>query len=169
MRKLLLIGIPLAVLFFAASATNTYAQDTPKGEFFAGYSYMYDDVGNGHLNLNGFETSGAVNVNKWFGVVGDFSGHFGDHDHYSYMGGPRFTYRAGRVTPFAQVLFGGDTVAKGGSNTAFAMAVGGGVDAKINDNVTFRIVQVDYHPLFYDNVAQNVRVSTGIVFTFGKK
>ena len=170
MRKLLLIGIPLAILFFAASATNTYAQDTPKAEIFTGYSYMHDDIGDGSLNMNGFEVSGAGNINKWLGIEGDVSAHFNSsHDHVSYMAGPRFAFRNGRFTPYVHALFGGDTAVGFGDSSAFAMAIGGGVDAKINDNISIRIVQVDYHPLFYDSVAQNVRVSTGVVFTFGKK
>lgn len=170
MKKLLLICIPLAVVLLAASADATFAQDTPKAEVFAGYSYMHDDVPGGNQNLNGFEVSGTGNINRWLGIEGAVAGLFGDgHDHALVMGGPKLSYRNGRIVPYVHALFGVDGSLGYGDDNAFTMALGGGVDAKLNDHVSIRIVQVDYQPLFYDQVAQNVRVSTGVVFTFGKK
>jgi hypothetical protein len=86
MRKLLFAGI----LILAMSGL-ALAQDFPKYEVFGGYSYMRSDLGNstswmgsyynsdsvtGVSNGHGFEASFTYNLNKWFGIKGDFSTHF---------------------------------------------------------------------------------------------
>jgi len=62
------------------------------------------------------------------------------------------------------------------TQTAFAMAVGGGLDWKIAKRITFRPIAVDYvltrFPSYFtgDNSNQNnIRASIGVVFTFGEK
>jgi hypothetical protein len=87
--------------------------ETPKAELFAGYSYAGG-------NFHGWNASIAGNVNKWFGVVADFTGHSGgsiDEDGFdekqrvhSYHFGPRFSFRKKRVTPFVQALFGASRI-----------------------------------------------------------
>jgi hypothetical protein len=86
MRRLLFAGI----LILAMSGL-ALAQDFPKYELFGGYSYMRSDLGNstswmgsyynsdsvpGASNGHGFEASFTYNLNKWFGIKGDFSTHF---------------------------------------------------------------------------------------------
>jgi len=90
MKKLLFAGI----LILAMSGL-ALAQDFPKYEFFGGYSYMRSDLGNttswmgsyynsdavpGQTNGHGFEVSFTYNLNKWFGIKGDFSTHFSTMD-----------------------------------------------------------------------------------------
>jgi opacity protein-like surface antigen len=110
---------------------------------------------------------------------------------HTFLGGPRVALRGSRVTPYAHALFGvahtngdanitffdsGDQV--GGvfsqhfSETGFGMALGGGLDVKVTDRVSLRLVQADYlrTQLDRDRVSggqNNARISTGIVFTFG--
>ena len=62
------------------------------------------------------------------------------------------------------------------TQTAFAMAVGGGLDWKIAKRISFRPIAVDYvltrFPSYFtgNNSNQNsIRASAGIVFTFGEK
>ena len=82
------------------------------------------------------------------------------------------------VTP--QSLFPGAnteiTAQVSATQTAFAMAVGGGLDWKIAKRFTFRPIAVDYvltrFPSYFtgDNSNQNnIRASIGVVFTFGEK
>lgn len=108
---------------------------------------------------------------------------------YNYLIGPqvRFTNRS-RVTPFARALFGAQTTrtkldnfAVGRSSdtrTNFAMAVGGGLDVRVNKNFAVRAIQIDYLPSFERdrrNVfgtgtrlsgerADQLRVGFGVVF-----
>jgi hypothetical protein len=114
MRK---IGCFLALAFLLCLTAS--AQDAPKAEAFLGYSYLRANPATSGVpgfNLNG--GSGSIAFNLWnsLGIVGDFGGyHIGniggsgvDATLYTYLFGPRFSYRAHeRVTPFAQARFGG--------------------------------------------------------------
>jgi hypothetical protein len=60
--------------------------------------------------------------------------------------------------------------------TAFAMAVGGGLDIKINNIVSFRPIGLDYYLTrlqnlrsMNDNNQNNIRYTTGFNFTFGAR
>lgn len=80
----------LSALIFAFSASIGFAQtgdDYHKLEVFAGYSNNQADVGSTNAssvrnqfavreNLNGAEASVVVNINRYFGIKGDFSAHF---------------------------------------------------------------------------------------------
>jgi opacity protein-like surface antigen len=161
MRKLLMVAALVCLAPVVAMA-----DDDPKAEVFVGYSYAHFDAS---VDTNGWEASVAGNVNDWFGIEADFSGHYYDGDAYLFLFGPKFAYREHDVvTPYAHVLFGGGHISVDDSSfddTAFAMAVGGGLDAKVHDNVAIRIAQVDYVMTRWADDTQNgVRVSTGIVF-----
>jgi hypothetical protein len=76
------------------------------------------------------------------------------------------------------VLFGGahagESIAGGtsGSQNAFAMAFGGGVDYRINHRLSLRPLQVDYLMTRFpegttsNQTQNNLRASTGIVIHF---
>lgn len=200
MRKLLLVTC--AVLSLPLSMM---AQETPRAELFGGYSYLRTEGGGG---LHGWNASVAANLNKWFGLVVDFSGHYdsssqtfsttfpdgtvitGESDFkrnaHTFLIGPRFSYREhDRLTPFAHVLVGGtrqhietDTIIRGpveqrfdfsDSNTRFVGSLGGGLDVKLTESIALRVIQADYQWTRLSGVTQdNARVSTGIVFRFGK-
>lgn len=178
MRKMFVL-VALLVLFSGAAM----AQDHPKAELFGGYSFARINPGEGVSGENfpgGWHASIAGNVNNWFGVAGDFSGHYKSIsgvkvNTHTFMFGPRFSYRKNeKVTPFAHVQFGGARIGGAGiSESAFAMSFGGGVDAKINDKVAFRVAQFDYILTRFDGPVtgttqnqHNLRFSTGIVFRF---
>jgi opacity protein-like surface antigen len=177
MRKTFL----LSMMVFLMSLTVA-AQDTPKVEVFGGYSY----VGG---NFHGWNASVAGNVNRWFGLVGDFSDHRGgfDGDQFmerqkinSFLFGPRFSLRKHkRVTPFVHALVGptrvsvratenGETFSA--SDTSFSVFVGGGVDIKVSDRVAIRAIQIEYgRAHLFDESQSRGRLSVGVVFRFGKK
>lgn len=100
---------------------------------------------------------------------------------YNFLVGPQFKFRnSSRVEPFARALFGaakmqtrlrpdntgisaaGLTVQEIRDDyTAFAMALGGGIDVRLNKNVKLRLIQVDYNPVFAkdrDFVVTNARL-----------
>jgi outer membrane immunogenic protein len=180
----IILGITLGL----CGSTSAFGQDVPRAEVFGGYSYLnFDTVGvTDRLNMNGWEASAAFNFNRWVGVEGDFSGHYKGNcggvtgltcKDLSFMGGPRFTYRRDRITAFAHGLFGGDNGSLGLfhvslSDTPFAWAAGGGVDYAVTKTISIRMGQVDYFMTRHLNDLglanqNNIRVSAGIVFTFG--
>ena len=190
-RIVCLLGLVLLASLTAA------AQDVPKAEGFLGYSYVRVNPGSGisGLNLNGGSGQFSYNVTNSISLVADLGG-YRVHENiatspsgpviplrgsvFSYLFGPRFTVRHDRVEPFAQVLFGGarasaSALGTSGSDNGFAMAVGGGVDFKVNDFFAVRPVQAEYlltrlgSSLGGTQSQHNFRYSAGVVFRFGKR
>jgi hypothetical protein len=172
MRKMILL---VGVILFAAAGSG--AQETPGAEVSASYSYLRFGVSNG-VNQNGASISVAGNLNHWFGLAGDFGGYHKSQggttfNNYTYMGGPRFSYRqSARLIPFAQVLLGGARGTLGGfggsaSNNGFAYSAGGGVDLGLSKHLALR-TQLDYIGMRFSGTNVNtVRGSFGIVIRFG--
>jgi hypothetical protein len=165
----------LIVLCLAVVVTPVLAQDYPKAEIFGGYQFTHAEG----ENLNGWNASLAGNVNKWFGVAGDFSGAYKTISgvsvkNYTFTFGPVFTARQNeRITPFAHVLVGGFHVSGSGfglsaATSGFAIFAGGGADVKINDRWGYRLAQVDWEGLHAEGSwsKKNVRVSSGILLRF---
>ena len=96
----------------------------------------------------------------------------------TYLFGPRVSYRRSeRFTPFGEVLFGvahasASISGSSGSNNAFAMTIGAGVDYNLTDRLAIRPVKLDYLITRFSETGSgaqtqnNLRVSTGIVFRF---
>jgi opacity protein-like surface antigen len=135
MRNLFWVLALLAIFAFVLPAK---AQDeTPKAEVFVAYDYVRLNSGGTGFNFNGGSGQLAYNVNNWLGVAGDLGGYYTSNGFHagiiSYMFGPRVNLRRhGRVTPFAEVLFGGARSIDISPENTFAMTVGGGVDFKIS-------------------------------------
>lgn len=164
------------------SAVAASAQGTPRVEVFGGYSYVHTSVSGTTFtaNLNGGSASVSVNPTSWLGIVGDFGGYHGsvnssgggiNGEIYTYMFGPKTTFRMGRVTPFVQTLFGGVHASSGsvfGSEDAFAMATGGGLDWNATKHLGVRLIQAEYLlTTLKDNAnnrQNNARISAGVVF-----
>lgn len=185
MRKLFFIAALLLALPLVARAQD----DAPKAEIFGGYSYLRfnADAFDDGLDLHGWNASAAVNFTKYAGIVADFSGHYNDFSvvggrvdlsGYLFLVGPRFTYRKHKVLePFAHVLLGAarahaklrsGTTSIRDNDSAFALAIGGGLDAKVHKNVAIRLFQTDYVLTRFDDESQhNFRLSTGLVLRLG--
>jgi opacity protein-like surface antigen len=175
MRNLFILGV-----FLLFATASTMAQDNPRGE--VGGNYTYIRLNPGGVNCQGGGGSAAGNLNDYFGVAGEFSGckwtglPSGASAHtFTYLFGPRLTYRShGNIEPFAEFLFGGAHIGGtvsgfgSGSDNAFAMALGGGVDYKVTRSVAIRLIQGDYLYTHFGGVKQNnARIQAGIIFRFG--
>lgn len=62
------------------ASLSTMAQDYPKAEVFGGYSFLHSDDSlsfrSPGANLHGWNASVTANLNRWFGLTADFSGHY---------------------------------------------------------------------------------------------
>src|SRR5258708_21392321 len=97
----------------------------------------------------------------------------------SYLFGPRLNWRKfDYFVPFAEFLVGGaraDVELTGtGSQSAFAMAAGGGLGMVLTENLPWRVAQLDYFPTPFSGPAAgakprqtNLRPRPGPVFPFG--
>ena len=191
------------------------AQDYPRAEVYGGYQLLDDedlihditygqglDI-DGYDRLHGFNAAVEYNIRKWMGVVGEV-GHgrsslsLGDdnagrpiwsaqyrRNQTSFLFGPRFSYRAGRIRAFGQLLLGGNrsnhsytyTVtnelgfqagsAASFSNTDFALALGGGLDVSLGNRISIRPVQLDLLTICADETMHQLRYSAGVVFKLG--
>ena len=169
------------ICFTLFTCLPALAQDqVPRVEILGAYSHSIGDV-------QGWNTSVAVNATEWFGVVADFSrltSRTSEPDFEekiaatTYLFGPQFSYRGNRrVTPFARVLFGVSNInAKATelgqraefSDTKFSYAVGGGLDIRVSKRIAIRALQADYiHTKFFGEGQHNGRLSFGVVFRLG--
>jgi outer membrane protein OmpA-like peptidoglycan-associated protein len=184
---------------------------TPKVEWFLGYSFwraMPTSFNNRIGYLHGGSTSVAYNFNRYFGLAADFGAYdnskltlfsptgsrTADSDGiaYTYMLGPRFSYRRyERFTPFVQALFGAVSATSVaisgctgspscvllGSDNTFATMLGTGLDVKVNRHIALRLFEADFLLTHFNDPSstggserdwqKNARFSTGIVLHFG--
>lgn len=173
------------ICFTLIMSVSLIGQDKPEApivEVFGGYSRLIGDQ-------QGFNVSIAGNVNRWFGVVGDFShlsakmteGDFSEEISGNiYLVGPQVSYRGNkRFIPFARALIGAATVKSKLSSgtesiefseTNFSYGAGGGLDIRVNKHVAIRAIQLDYiHTSAFGEGQHNGRVSFGVVFRFGNR
>jgi len=187
------LAIVVALALFEA-ALPAKAQDQPsKLEVYGGYYYVRFNV-NANLpgvapsatyNGNGGGGQLAYNANHWLGVVGDLAGYGATSTTngqlvggaFTYLFGPRVNFRRGKVTPFAQTLFGGirttDGIGQSGPENDFAMTAGGGIDLKVSRHVSIRPIQAEYFmtklPDGLNNRQDNLRLGGGIVIRLGRE
>ena len=185
------------ILAFGFVATVTAsAQEgapTPKAEVGMSFSSttVFPSGGVPSFTAPGGSGTFVYNFNKTFGAVADLGAYHNSSDAnldpttFSYLFGPRVSWRKDRFTPYAQALVGGVRVTSpflvdpiSGNTTAqnaFATAFGGGLDLRATDHIYLKPVEVDYMlsrvPNFWslNNTQSNLRYSAGIVFRFGKK
>ena len=179
----------VCLLAFFSFTGAAFAQEGPRFDIFAGYSYVRDHPSTSSVsgfNLHGGSASVAYNANSWLSAVADFGGYHAnnilasgiDGTISTYLFGPRFSYRRhARFTPFAQTLFGvahasGNGFGVSSTNNAFAASFGGGVDLRLTRRFSFRPAQVEYLLTRFPETTSsretqnNLRVSTGVVFHF---
>jgi opacity protein-like surface antigen len=131
----------------------------------------------------------VANVHRNIGLVANFAVTFADVDfqdrlsgrtfnarltRYTVLGGPRFNLRnSSRFVPYAHALFGAvrstadfrnkDFTCPDTTETAFAMALGAGLDIRAGNRIDIRPIQVDYLPVFFSNRREdNLRFSAGV-------
>ena len=175
MRKAVFLAALLVLL-----PAFAVAGDTPKAEVFGGYQYLHVSDNGFSQGFNGWDAALTGNVTKEFGITGDFSGSYatisGVKAHvYTYAFGPTVNLNHnGVLNPFAHALFGGahlnGSVSGSGSasTNGFAMAIGGGADAKVAPHIAVRLGQFDwvYYRFEGQGFSKNFRYSGGIVFRF---
>lgn len=169
----------LAVCALTATAPRPVsAQDigdlpVPLVEVSGGYMFMRDfsdedELGVGDVDFPaGWYFSAAVNPTQWLGLVGEVGGSYKNDFEagppgfsvsntarvYTFLGGPRFFHKAGRVVPFVQVLAGvahmrlktvfpTEIYAPGtfkADTTAFAIQPGAGLTVLLTETVGVRV------------------------------
>jgi opacity protein-like surface antigen len=145
-------------------------------------------------NLNGWNASVEGKLFPLVGIVADVSGHYGSQtvtdecgniagcvpvqDHmnahmYNFLVGPQISFSIARVRPFAHALFGGGHLSEStstqpfsASDTAFAYALGGGIDYRLAGPLRWRVQGDFLENQFFGKTQNNFRFSTGVVLHF---
>jgi len=149
--------------------------------------------GNRDQAYNGFTAEFNQNVWRHVGLVTSFTGVYDRTPYvntltgrefsakatrYDLMFGPRYNFRMGRFNPFLEgmagfehmrVSFSDNLTNAVAADTAFAMALGGGVDIHLTQHFDIRAIQADYVPTFFNSTHQNnYRVGAGVKVKFGE-
>ncbi len=182
-------AIVAAIMAAACLAAPVSAQDAPRFEIGAGYTYVRANAPPGScgcFGMNGGTVSAAVNIVSGLGVVADgtvvHSGNVNSSGQKftltSYVFGPRFTLRSGkRVEPFLEGLAGVVHASGLGYGTtaqpasALGAMAGGGIDLGLSPRIAVRLVEADYYFTHLSNGVNtqenNLRLTFGLVFRFG--
>lgn len=147
------------------------------------------DFVSGRIPFNGVTSEVVANVTPRIGLVGNFSATFVNTDfldvlsgrsfharvsRYTLLGGPRFNWRnSSPFIPYAHAFFGvaryqanfrnSDFTCPDTSETAFAMALGGGLDIRAGKHIDVRAGQIDYLPVFFSHKREDgLRFSAGV-------
>lgn len=185
MRKL----IAIAVCLFGF-ATISAAQVPTSGNIYFGYQYYHTPLSSiDTANLNGWNGSLEGKVLPFLGIVADLSGSYGSQNfpsgcpgsatppcavhanvnEYNFLFGPRASFSAGKIRPFAEFLVGAghtNTNQGSGSDTSFAMALGGGVDYRLFRMIGWRLGADYVQTRFFSTTQNNFRMTTGVVVHF---
>jgi opacity protein-like surface antigen len=141
------------------------------------------------IPYNGVTGEVVANVHRNLGLVANFAATFANTTFEDALTGRQFNARVSRYTllfgprynlrnsspfiPFAHALFGvsryhanfrnNDFTCPDTSDTAFAMALGGGLDIQATRHVDIRAIQVDYLPVFHSHGREDgLRFSAGV-------
>lgn len=181
MTRARLWTVLLSLVLFTGSAL---AQDTPEFEIFGGYSYIKVNEGGAGTSYDlqrGWSASLSPNLNRWFGLTADFSGHYetvggAATKIHLFTFGPRFTFhRSERFTAYFHTLAGGTRISTSflgmnASDTGFAGIGGGGFDVHASERLSVRVGQLDYVVTrFAGRYQHDFRYSAGVVIRFGAK
>ena len=185
----------LALLLLSIASVNLMAQTQPSNEIALDYTYVHTNAppgGCGCFSMNGGSGSYAYHLGPQFAAVFEVGAVHAanvnasglDLTLTSYLAGPRFYYRRpyARFVPYGQILLGAVRATGGlapansggaASSTVFGSTLGGGVEFNVSRTITLRVAQVDYFVTTFDNKADNhqnnLRISTGAAYHFGKR
>jgi outer membrane protein OmpA-like peptidoglycan-associated protein len=200
-KRSLLAYTLLALWIFTAYAAGQ--RPSPRVEVFGGYSALYPNATASGLlpgallpvqsclcwNPRGVGASVTYDFNRWLGLTVDSSGHWGDGANttaarlgkfsaYNADIGPTFTWRTRHISPFAEVLVGGDRLTPElfHHDDRFGLLAGVGIDIPVGRHISLRPAQADFvysnhqfgsQPLVPATDVRGLRVQAGVVFLFG--
>jgi len=195
-----------AILVWVGGVAAAQEQPAPKWELFGGYSWI-DPNANAHAPSSafgfgpgpqfnpklrseprGFGSALTYNFNRWLGLTGDFSAHWGgdkarlplsdDENIFNLSLGPKLTYRTEHFSPFVEALAGWHKLVPDGlnSDSRFGFMGGGGIDVDVTKHFALRLIQADYmisnHHFVPTSVApvtdlRGTRLQSGVVWKLG--
>jgi len=170
-------------LFFLHPVVCAQRKLLPAAEVWGGYSYLrFESTPLGfadQLNLNGWNDGVSLpDLYQGFGVAADVSGNYASRlEQYNFLIGPQYSFQWKSLRISGHGMFGkartrlrqpGSTQL-GPSTLNRSIAFGGALDLPLTDKISFRVLQGDYLRTSAFGIDQsNIRLSTGIIYRFGK-
>ena len=139
-------------------------------------------------NKFGIGTAATFNINRWFGISLDASGHWtngeegvsSEHESrfYNFSVGPKLTYRRNHFAPFVEAMVGYHRLSTEtfGDAGGIGFIGGGGLDIPFTRHFGIRLAQADYvmsnHQFGSSETVpltriRGLRLQTGVIFMFG--
>ena len=181
----------LVVLACVLSSGIAFSQTAPSVQVFGGLSYLTFDcgligcVGTNHGTLQGWNTQVTGFFNRYVGLTGDVGGYYRSVNvgppgfnyqdpvsQYTFLFGPTLRVQPRHRGPFlfTHALFGADRstdtpvpLAPQRTNTAWALATGGGFDVNFTKLIGMRLGFDWVRTNNYSQPQNQIRFSTGIV------
>ena len=156
----------------------------PAVEVFGGYSHLrFESKTLGfsdQSNLNGANLAVSLpDLYEGLGVAVDVSGYYTrEMEEFNFMIGPQYSYQWKGIQLYGHGLFGKarDRLRQPGStqlepsHLGRAIAFGGGVDFALAERLSVRAIQADYLITSeFGSTQHNIRLSTGLIYRFGKR
>ncbi|MGB8113603.1 MAG: hypothetical protein WCF22_07500 [Candidatus Sulfotelmatobacter sp.] len=183
------LSFGILLFLFAGHAP---AQNLSSSNVFAGYSFIGANLYSGqHANLSGWNISAEKKYLPFFGLIADFSGHYGSTDvpahppcpsqgkcpvsagvsEYYFQGGIRGSYAFRRARPFIELLFGAIRVSENNlgvssSKNWFEETLDAGLDVRMTRRFAWRLDAGLVRSGSFTSQQNSLRASTGPVFLF---
>jgi outer membrane protein OmpA-like peptidoglycan-associated protein len=202
-RVLAMLSAMTAILCMFGTLAEAQDPPAPKWELYGGYSAFYAgcDV-NGLLpgavlpvssclkwNPRGAGATVTYDFNRWLGLTGDISGHWGNGDNtlaerienvdfYNLSVGPKVTFRSHYFSPFLEALVGEHRLVSDlfGADDEVGFMAGGGLDWNLRRRFALRLFRADFvfsnHQYGPSSIVpatdvRGLRLQSGLVFRFG--
>jgi hypothetical protein len=174
----------LALVIVALSgAARAQSKLLPGIDVFGGYSHLTMPTSNlgfgNRTEMNGFHVSLSIpHIVKGLGAEAEVSGNYATAlEEYNYAVGPQYKWEFNRFRFIAHGLYGKAQTRVRDIGTTFvepsdrqrSLIFGGEVDIPIGNRLWFRAIQADWiRTSAFGNSLNNIRLSTGLVYSFGK-
>lgn len=174
----------LSFLFLCPLASAQREMRLPEVDIFGGYSYLRFGGASlgfpGAVNMySGGTTEISVHLYQGLSAVADLSGHYSkDLQEYNFLLGAQYKFDVIGLHLYGHALGGKARTRLGNignsqtepSSLGGAVALGGGLELPWKDRILIRPVQADYLVNgAFSSRYHSVRISTGLVFQFGKR
>lgn len=182
------IAFILYIFFGVLGPSATCSAQTkiklPAIEIFGGYSHLrFESTQLGfadRLNLNGANVEVSLpDLYSGLGIAADVSAHYAQQmKEFNFLIGPQYSAQWKGIRLTGHALFGRarDRLLRPGttllepSNLGRGIAVGGALDFSLSSRLSVRPIQADYLTTnFFGSTQHNVRLSSGLIFKFGKR
>lgn len=166
MKNFIMVVVLVIVGLFGAVSASAQGTVAPNSEVYVGYQMVNDRVslrdGASGINVSG---TGYV-ADTPVGLTAEVGANFkNDESLATLMGGLVLKSRNGTVQPFVRGVVGVARSSVGDADYGLSFATGAGVDVKVGETVSLRLIQADYlQTRLFGGRQDNFRVGAGIVF-----